>query len=110
MKLPEEIKTRIIESLKPADPYMVKLFGSYAWGQPSEDSDIDLYIVTKDEFIPRNYDENMEIYLNVAHYLKDFKRQYATDLIVHTKNMHEKFIDLNSSFSRKIMKDGVLII
>jgi len=29
------------------------------------------------------------------------------DIITYTKKMHEKFIEMNSIFSRKILKDGV---
>jgi hypothetical protein len=49
----EAIKKEIVEQLKPLDPEKVILFGSYAYGQPTEESDIDLYIVTKDDFIPQ---------------------------------------------------------
>ena len=66
MKLPDKVKNQIIEALKPLDPEKVILFGSYAYGEPTADSDIDLYIVTKDDFIPKNYTENMEIYLKYA--------------------------------------------
>jgi len=42
------------------------LFGSYAYGTPNEDSDIDLYVVTKDEFMPQSFREKMNIKLKVA--------------------------------------------
>lgn len=41
----EEIKDEIIERLKPLDPERVILFGSYASGVATKDSDIDLFIV-----------------------------------------------------------------
>jgi len=40
----ENIKRDIIKALKPLDPKDIILFGSYAYGVPREDSDIDLYI------------------------------------------------------------------
>ena len=42
-KLDEKVKNQIIEALKPLDPERVILFGSYAWGNPDKDSEIDLY-------------------------------------------------------------------
>ena len=48
----ENIKSDIVIRLKPLDLDQIILFGSYAYGTPNEDSDIDLYVVTKDEFIP----------------------------------------------------------
>ena len=33
------------------------LFGSYAYGVSNEDSDVDLLVVTNDDFIPQNFAE-----------------------------------------------------
>ncbi len=44
----DELEMRIRDALAPLHPETVILFGSYAWGQPTEDSDIDLYVVTQD--------------------------------------------------------------
>jgi len=41
----EKIKHEIVERLKPIDPDKIILFGSYAYGIPTEDSDLDLCIV-----------------------------------------------------------------
>ena len=41
----EEIKFEIIERLKPLNPNKIILFGSYAYGTPNEDSDIDLFLL-----------------------------------------------------------------
>ena len=39
----EQLKHEIVERLKPLNLYKIILFGSYANGNPTEDSDIDLY-------------------------------------------------------------------
>ena len=41
----EELKSLIVEKLKPLNPDKIILFGSYAYGTPNEDSDIDLFII-----------------------------------------------------------------
>jgi predicted nucleotidyltransferase len=41
----EELKPKIVEALKPLKPNKIILFGSYAYGTPNEDSDIDLMMV-----------------------------------------------------------------
>lgn len=41
----EKIKDEIVEKLKPLNPDKVILFGSYAYGTPNEESDIDLFIM-----------------------------------------------------------------
>ncbi len=50
----EILKHEIIERLKPLKPDKIILFGSYAYGTPNEDSDIDLFLVKDTE--DRNYD------------------------------------------------------
>lgn len=44
----EEIKPQIIEALMPLKPDKIILFGSYAYGVPNEDSDIDLFLLKDD--------------------------------------------------------------
>jgi len=46
----EKLKQEIVERLKPLEPEKIILFGSYAYGEPNEDSDIDLFLI-KDEDI-----------------------------------------------------------
>lgn len=106
----EELKYEIVKRLKPLDPEKIILFGSYAYGTPNEDSDIDLYVVTKDEFIPQSFKENNTFHLKIVRALKDILEEHPTDLITHTKAMHHKFIELDSMFSRKILRDGISLL
>ncbi len=105
----DSIKLDILQRLKPLDLDQVILFGSYAYGNPNEDSDIDLYVVTKDEFIPQSFKENMDIKLKVSRAIRDLRSKVAIDLIVHTRAMSEKFIKLNSSFSRELLSKGIVL-
>lgn len=41
----EKLKQEIVERLKPLKPNKIILFGSYAYGKPNEDSDIDLFLL-----------------------------------------------------------------
>jgi len=104
----EWIKQEIVRRLKPLDPEKIILFGSYAYGKPHKDSDIDIYVVTKDNFIPKNWKEKMEIKLKYARKLRDLKQIYDIDLIVHTKKMHEKFLEINRPFAEEILKGEIL--
>jgi predicted nucleotidyltransferase len=109
MKLPEKYKKAIISRLKPLNPEQIILFGSYARGDAKEGSDVDLLVVTKDDFLPASFDEKIEVYLKYSSAIKDLHKDIPIDLLVHTKKMHEKFISLNSSFFRTINKDGCLL-
>ncbi len=103
----ENLKKEILDRLKPLDPYKVILFGSYAHGTPDRDSDIDLYIVTKDEYIPQSYEESMKLKLKVSRLLKGLQKIIPIDIITHTKKMHDRFVERDSSFCRDILDDGV---
>lgn len=109
MKLDENLKNQLIERLKPLNPEKVILFGSYAYGEPSKDSDIDLIVVTDDDIMPSNFDEKMQVYLKVSNALTDIRRSVPIDLIVHTKPMHKRFIELNNIFYREIAEKGIVL-
>ena len=106
----EELKREILRRLKPLDPEKVILFGSFAYGSPTEHSDIDLYVVTKDDFMPANFREKMEVKLKVARQLRDLQRVIPIDIITHTKKMYEKFVELDSSFAKEIFQKGIRLI
>jgi len=106
----EVLKHEIVERLKPLDPDKVILFGSYAYGIPNEDSDIDLYVVTKDEFIPQSFREKRNISKSISKAIRDLRAQIAIDLIVHTKSMSDKFKKINSSFSKELLSKGVVLL
>ena len=110
MKLSEELRDRISEVLKPLHPEKVILFGSYAWGQPTEDSDIDLYVVTHDDVLPATWREKRDIVRAVSNRILDLRTEYAIDLLVHTKPMHRRFVEIDSSFARRIMREGVRLL
>lgn len=102
----EEILSRLRDRLK---VYKVILFGSFAGGMAGPDSDIDLLVVTDDDFMPQTFEDNMETYHKVSSALRDIKREIPIDLIVHTKPMHKKFIKLDSMFSRELAKKGEVL-
>ena len=106
----DTIKNEIIDRLTPLHPAKIILFGSYAWGEPGENSDIELYVVTHDEFIPKNYQEKREIVRKVSRSLMDIRKRISMDLLVHTKSMSDKFFETNSSFSKEIKKSGVRLL
>lgn len=105
----EQLTSIIVERLKPFEPEKIILFGSYAYGTPNKESDIDLYVVTNDNFLPKDYEESNKIYMNISRTIRDIKEEFPIDLIVHTKKMYEKFVKLNSSFSREIFNKGIAL-
>lgn len=105
----EKLKQEIVDRLKPLELQQITLFGSFAYGKPNEDSDIDLYVVTSDDFIPSSYAQSMSIRLKVANALEELQSIIPIDIVTHTKKMYEKFVAQNSSFSKEILQKGELL-
>lgn len=99
----------LIERLKQTQPEKVILFGSYAYGEPSEDSDLDILVVTGDDLIPSSFAEKSRIYLRISRAISDIKKEFPVDLIVHTKAMHKRFIEYNSLFARELLTKGKVL-
>jgi predicted nucleotidyltransferase len=104
-----EIIVQVNLSLQHQNVSKVILFGSYAKGTQSDDSDIDLLVVTNDAFIFDSFAQKMEIKLKIANALNSLRKFADIDLIVHTKPMHDRFIQLNSGFKKEILNTGSVI-
>ena len=99
----------IIEKLKVTDPEKIILFGSYAHGEPTDESDLDILVVTGDDIIPSSFKEKSLIYLRISRVISEIKREFPIDLIVHTKLMHKRFIENNSLFARELLTKGKVL-
>src|SRR6266540_6800721 len=98
--LPQAIK-RIVSELKPEK---IILFGSYAYGHPTPDSDVDLFVV-----IETNW-KNKEMYRAVSQIL--YPRQFPVDIIVKTPKEVDEALKGgtdNGFFIREIVKKGKVL-
>jgi predicted nucleotidyltransferase len=98
-KTREEIKkmTRVIVSQ--FKPEKIILFGSHAWGEPDENSDVDLLVIkkTNNRWRTRN---NMDGAL--------YPRYTPLDLLVYTpKQVEKKYKE--DFFIKKIIKEGAIL-
>lgn len=99
----------LLEKLMATQPEKIILFGSYAWGDPTIDSDIDILVVTSDDVMPASFSEKSEIYLRISKAISEIKKEFPVDLIVHTKPMHQKFIEIDSLFARELLTKGKVL-
>ena len=99
----------LIQKLKTTKPEKIILFGSYEYGKPALDSDLDILVVTDDDFIPSSFSEKSKIYLRISQSISEIKKEFPVDLIVHTKAMHQRFIEINSLFARELLSKGILL-
>jgi uncharacterized protein len=104
-----DIIAQIIHSLRHLNVSKVILFGSYSRGTQTEGSDIDLLVVTNDDFVFESFAQKMGIKLQIANALNPLRKYADIDLIVHTKPMFDKFVQLNSGFKKEILSSGSVI-
>jgi predicted nucleotidyltransferase len=105
----ENILDQIIGILEPFGIDKLILFGSYAYGSPGLDSDIDLLVVTDDEFTPENFTEKAQLNIVISRLLDGIKAKVPLDLIVHTRAMHKNFLKMNGMFCREIANKGKVL-
>jgi predicted nucleotidyltransferase len=80
----------------------IYLFGSHAYGNPTEKSDIDIYIVT-----PDNINNFSELYARIIGDLGD-RKIFFVDLIFKTESIFNERL-LKSNFEKTIFKTGKMI-
>jgi predicted nucleotidyltransferase len=79
----------------------IYLFGSYAYGKPHKDSDLDLYIVFKDEMQIRELDAITAIDIAIA----PVKKMPIDILGLKQNRFHDR--KLYATLERKIAREGI---
>ena len=103
MKTETDIATIRDSILKFVPARCIYLFGSYAYGVPSEDSDIDIFVVMPDE----NKKDFMDLYVEIMGDL-GHKRIFSIDMSFDTESsFHER--RLNRKFERTIYQQGRIL-
>ncbi|MBI4691440.1 MAG: nucleotidyltransferase domain-containing protein [Nitrospirae bacterium] len=94
----DEIVRRITEKIT---PLKVILFGSYAYGSPTKDSDIDLLII-KESSLPRHHRTK-----EIRRILRGMK--VAVDIIVYTPEEIKKWEGIDTAFITGVLKKGKVL-
>ena len=81
----------------------IYLFGSYAYGTPHKDSDLDFYVVLKDDVQMRDLDAGLQIRFAIAR-----SQTMGVDIVAKKK---KDFLNRNYNFTleQKVMRDGIKI-
>lgn len=93
----KKLKVVAKEIAKKYRPERIYLFGSFAWGKPNKDSDVDLLIVkkTKKNFFQRNLEVR-----------KIIDGVIPVDILVRTPREVEKRLNLGDFFYQDIVEKG----
>ena len=90
-----QIVSRIVDALAPEK---VILFGSYAYGTPSQDSDVDLLVIMETDAQP------VDRYLAVSRLLRP--RPFPVDILVKTPEEINQALKKGDSFLRELTTQG----
>ena len=94
-----QIVQRLVESLHPEQ---IIFFGSHAYGEPNEDSDIDLLVIVSQSNEPR-YRRSREAYRALRGI------SVPTDVIVVTIEEVKKKVNVRSSLISRVIHDGKVL-
>ena len=97
----EKINEAINRIVKNINPEKIILFGSYAQGNPSEDSDLDILII-KEMRMPR-YKRSRE----VKKHLRGLK--IPIDVIVYTRKEIKEWEETKTAFISQTIKQGKVL-
>ncbi len=78
----------------------VILFGSYARGEITEDSDVDLLVIGP--FEGKSIDKSVEIRMKL-------RPRFAMDLLVRTPEKVHQRIEMGDGFMREILEEGKVL-
>ena len=91
----QEIVHRLVTGLH---PHKIILFGSYVYGTPTADSDVDLLVIVDTQGRP------VDRYLRVSRLLRP--RPFPLDLLVKTPKEIEQALATDDAFMREITAQG----
>ena len=97
----EKLKELIINAIPVEQIY---LFGSYAYGTPHKDSDLDLYVVLKDGLPMRDLDAGLQARFAIAR-----KKSMPVDIIAKNKKDFSNRMNVKFTLEQKVTRDGIRI-
>ncbi|MBU4201834.1 MAG: nucleotidyltransferase domain-containing protein [Candidatus Altiarchaeales archaeon] len=100
----EPLINKLVDEIKAGyKPEKIILFGSYAWGKPDEESDIDLLIIKQSEkpFHKR--------WSDVCRLVSGLRRGIAFSPFVITPEELQKRLDMGDQFFKKIINEGEVL-
>ena len=97
----EKLKELIINAIPVEQIY---LFGSYAYGTPHKYSDLDLYVVLKNDLPMRDLDAGLQARFAIVR-----QKTMPVDIIAKNKKDFLNRMNVKFSLEQKVTKDGIRI-
>ncbi|MDR1878849.1 MAG: nucleotidyltransferase domain-containing protein [Bacteroidales bacterium] len=99
----------LINRLKVSNPYKIILFGSYANGRETDESDIDLLVILDNNDVAKNYEERQTKKLYIRKLVRDINYKTALDILVYSKEELKRLKEYGNYFIDEIEKTGKII-
>ena len=97
------IQTIVDRIVKEYSPEEIILFGSYAYGQPDDDSDLDLFIIKKTE------DPPLERRISLRRLLWDDQRRLPLEILILTPEEVNERLRFQDQFIQEIIHRGKVL-
>ncbi len=98
--IPQSLLENAVERLKAEfQPEEIYLFGSHAWGTPTDDSDVDLMVI-----VPASPERPILRMQRAHHCLRGIG--FAKDILVNTRDEFDRYRHLKAALSHKIFEQG----
>lgn len=101
---------QIVRDLRPYQPEKVILFGSYAWGKPTEDSDIDLFIIKNTSKPRHRRTDDVYDLIYKKDYFTNEKFPGPVDVVVYTPREVRERLKLGDFFINEIFEKGKVLM
>lgn len=96
-EIKEEIREMAYKIAEQFQPEKIILFGSQAWGEPGEDSDVDLFVI-------KETDNTRKLAAEIDGSL--FPRQIPLDIIVYQPEQFERRLEAGDMFVKDVVENG----
>ncbi|MDR0517037.1 MAG: nucleotidyltransferase domain-containing protein [Fibromonadaceae bacterium] len=106
MSLPADVISKIIQSLIGLNIYKIILFGSYANGTATEDSDIDLVVILDTEEFAKTLNERLDRKQPINKSILEIRKDFAMDIIVYSRGEYNYLKGKNDFFVQEIEETG----
>ena len=96
----QDIVQKIVASYS---PQKVILFGSYVYGKPDQNSDIDLLIIKDTKKRP------IERWMEVKRLVRDRQREFSVSPLVYTNQEIKKRLAIKDFFIQEVLEKGKVV-
>jgi len=105
----DAVLNSLVVMLKPSDPQKIVLFGSYAAGNQTENSDVDIMVILDNDHVSQTYAERLDKKISVRKLVLEINRKIPLDILVYSKKELNIIKERGNRFIDEIERTGKVI-